>query len=305
MDKKIAVIGVGAIGGSLGGFMSLNGEDVTLIDPWRESVDKMRSGGLLLDGSTGEHRVEVKALHTDDVSGLDERFDVVIIGVKSYNTRWAAELMLPHMKEDTWVVSVQNGINELQIAPIVGARRTLGCITTISANMMEPAHVNRTQSVSQSIQARPVCFKVGELDGGVTPRIKELAEMFQPAGECVVTEDLWAERWTKLAINCMANPTASMTGATNYSMRADDGSRQLMLKFGVEAMKVGRTLGYSVASPIANFDLDDMELASKGSYPEFERVFVGEPPKNPGRPSMAQGPLDGDRLPQRLRGSRG
>ena len=294
--KKIAVIGVGAIGGSLGGFMALNGEDVTLIDPWRENVDKMRSDGLLLDGSVGEHRAEVTALHTDDVGDLharNEKFDVVIVAVKSYDTRWATELMLPFMKEDTWVVSPQNGINELQIAPIVGTRRMLGCVSTISANMMEPGHVNRTQSVSQSIQARPVCFKVGELDGSVTSRVQELAEMVQPAGECIVTEDLWAERWTKLTINCMANPTASMTGLTNYSMRTDDDTRHLMLKFGVEAMRVGRALGHDVKSPVANFDLEDIERASNGPHPEFEAVFVGKPPASPGRPSMAQDVIKG------------
>ena len=103
--------------------------------------------------------------------------------------------------------------------------------------------------------------------------------MFQPAGECIVTEDLWAERWTKLTINCMANPTASMTGLTNYSMRTDDDTRRLMLKFGVEAMRVGRALGHDVKSPVANFDLEDIERASNGPHPEFEAVFIGKPPE--------------------------
>ena len=62
---RIGAIGVGAIGGTLAGFMSKSGQDVTLIDPWREHVDAMRENGLLLDGSTGEHRGEVSVLNTD------------------------------------------------------------------------------------------------------------------------------------------------------------------------------------------------------------------------------------------------
>ena len=118
---RIGVIGAGAIGGSLGGSMALNGEDVTLVDTWRENVDTMRDTGLLLDGSAGEHRVEVNALHTDDLDHLSGSFDILIVAVKSYHTKWAVELMSPYIHEDTWVVSPQNSINELQIAPMVGA----------------------------------------------------------------------------------------------------------------------------------------------------------------------------------------
>ena len=290
---RIGVIGVGAIGGSLGGFMALNGEDVTLIDPWRENVDMMRESGLLLDGSVGEHRVEVNVLHTDELERLTGSFDILIVAVKSYHTKWATELMLPFIHEGTWVVSPQNSINELQIAPIVGAHRTIGCVTTISAAMMEPAHVVRADSMAQSLQSKPVSFKVGELDGRVTPRIEELSRVFEPAGHTVVTEELWGERWTKLATNCMANPTSAMTGLPSYDTKADERTRKMMLKLCIEVVKVGRAIGHNVKLPLADFTLEDLEQASNEGHSELEKRFVGEPQKFPGRPSMGQDVIKG------------
>ena len=290
------MIGVGAIGGSLAGFMALEGEDVTFIDQWRENVEAMRRNGLVLDGAVGEYRVEVDAFHTDELDRLDKldkKFDILVVAVKSYDTRWATELMLPFIEDDAWVVSCQNGINELQIAPIVGARRTVGCVPTISANMAEPGRITRTSSLAQSLQTDPICFSVGELDGRVTPRVEELARLFQPAGRTIITEDLWSERWTKLATNCMANAVSAMTGLASYEMRANERSRKMMLKCGIEAVKVGRASGYNVKSPVGSFTLEDLERAATVGHPEFEEAFIGEPPAIPGRPSMANDVIKG------------
>jgi 2-dehydropantoate 2-reductase len=291
---KIGVIGVGAIGGSLAGFMTLNGEDVTCIDPWRENVEAMRENGLLLDGSTGEHRAKVKALHTDELDQLDDRFDILVVAVKSYDTQWATRLMLPYIHEDTWVVSPQNGINELQIAPIVGARRTVGCVTTISAGMMEPGRVTRTDSTGASQQAKQVCFKVGELDGRATPRVQELARIFEAAGHTVVTDDLWGERWTKVAVNCMVNPTSAMTGLSGYDLRANKPVRKLIFKLGVEAVRVGQTLGFHARVPIGSFTLDDLEQAAIAERDtELDKQYIGSRQNIPGKPSMAQDIIKG------------
>ncbi len=80
---SIGIIGVGAIGGSLSGFMAFDGEDVTFIDPWRENVDAMRESGLILDGSVEGHVTEVAAYHTDELSQIpkDKKFDVLIVAV--------------------------------------------------------------------------------------------------------------------------------------------------------------------------------------------------------------------------------
>ena len=233
---KIACVGVGAIGGSLAGFIAKDGADILLIDGWKEHVEVMNENGLTLDGIVGSHNVPVNAIHENEISTIKEKFDLVIVGVKSYNTVTAVKSMTPFMKTDTWVGSPQNSINELQIAPLVGASRTVGCITTISAGLYEPGHIIRTGSVSQSLQKDPICFTVGELNGELTDRVQKIAEIFQPAGKTIVTDDLWGQRWSKMVTNCMVNATAAMTGLMSHEVRADKDARHQILNLAIETV---------------------------------------------------------------------
>jgi len=291
---KTAAIGVGAIAGTLAGFMAKEGNDVLMIDPWKEHVDSMNEKGLTLDGIVGEHIVEVEAIHTDEISKIEDKFDMVIVGVKSYDTKNAVKAMLPFIKEDTWVVSPQNSINEILIAPLVGAHRTIGCITTISAGMYKPAHITRTGSVSQSLQKEPICFTVGELNGEITERVQTIADLFTPAGKTLVTDDLWGQRWSKMVTNCMVNATAGMTGLLSHEVRADKETRNQILNLAIETVKVGRALGYNVKPPMGDFSLEDMERgAGPEGNEELDKVLQGSIPEVPGRPSMAQDVIKG------------
>jgi 2-dehydropantoate 2-reductase len=291
---KTAAIGVGAIAGTLAGFMAKEGNDVLLIDGWKEHVDSMNEKGLTLDGIVGEHIVKVEAIHTDGIPNISDKFDMIIVGVKSYDTENAITAMLPFMNDETCVVSPQNSINETLIAPLVGAHRTIGCITTISAGLYEPGHITRTGSVSQSLQKEPICFTVGELNGEITERVQTIADLFSSAGKTMVTDDLWGQRWSKMVTNCMVNATAGITGLLSHEVRADKETRNQILNLAIETVKVGRTLGYNVKPPMGDFSLEDME---KGAGPEgneeLDRVLQGTPPEVPGRPSLAQDVMKG------------
>ena len=291
---RTATIGVGAIAGTLAGFMAKAGNDVLMIDSWKEHVETMNEKGLILDGIVGDHLVKVNAIHTDEIPNISDTFDMVIVGFKSYDTENAIKAMLPFMNEETCVVSPQNSINETLIAPLVGAQRTIGCITTISAGMYEPGHITRTGSVSQSLQKEPVCFTVGELNGEITERVQTIADLFNSAGKTLVTADLWGQRWSKMVTNCMVNATAGMTGLMSHEVRADRETRNQILNLAIETVKVGRALGYNVKPPMGDFSLEDME---KGAGPEgneeLDKVLQGTPPEVPGRPSLAQDVMKG------------
>src|SRR5678815_4453782 len=97
MTKRIAVVGAGALGGYVGGTLAHLGKDVTLIDPWPEHVETIRSRGLELDGMTPEERFTVrnaKTLHLTEVQALAKQpIDVAFVAVKSYDTAWATALI--------------------------------------------------------------------------------------------------------------------------------------------------------------------------------------------------------------------
>ncbi len=98
MSNKIAVLGAGAIGGAIGAYLARGGHDVTLIDTWPDNLAAIKANGLRVTAMEGEFTVKPHALHLGEVSAQQPRFDVVIVCVKSYDTRWAAAFVEPAPK---------------------------------------------------------------------------------------------------------------------------------------------------------------------------------------------------------------
>ncbi|MGH8700575.1 MAG: ketopantoate reductase family protein, partial [Burkholderiales bacterium] len=214
MGKRIAYVGVGAVGGYVAGQMTRAGHDVTLIDPWPEHVESMRKNGLQLSGLTPSerHTVTVKALHLTDLQGVvkEKPFDIAFLSVKSYDTEWATLLIRQYLAPDGFIVSLQNCINEERIAQHVGWGRTVGCIASlIAVELYEPGRIKRTVPMGGD---RHTVFRIGEPHGRVTRRVEEVAEMLRAVDSSKVTPNLWGERWSKLVINSMRNGLSAATG---------------------------------------------------------------------------------------------
>jgi len=237
--KRIAIIGSGAIGSVVGGFLTKAGRDVTLVDQWPEHIEAMKTKGLRLSGTPGDFVIPVKALHIHELQGVREPFDAVFIAVKSYDTGWATALALTYLDPDGVVVDFQNGINDERVAAVAGKHRTLGCVITISAGMYEPGHAMRTDTGD-------VGFKIGEQDGKETARARELVEILSAVAGAKLTTNLFGERWSKLAINCMANPLAGLTGLGSLQVRTDPQISAVGVHVGAEAIMVGRAVGHEV-----------------------------------------------------------
>src|SRR5229473_3355988 len=175
MDKRIVVVGAGAIGGYTGGNLAHNGFDVTLIDPWPEHVEAIRKDGLALDGVTSDEFVlaRPKMLHLTEVQHLakERPIDIAFISVKSYDTEWAATMIRQYLAPTGYVVSLQNCINEERIAGIVGWGRTVGAIAAIlSAELYAPGKIRRTGAKNPPGHE---VYRVGEVHGRMTRRIEQ------------------------------------------------------------------------------------------------------------------------------------
>ena len=283
MINRIGIVGAGAIGCVVGGLLTRAGRDVTLVDQWPEHVETMRKRGLRLSGTCGDHTIKVTALHLHEAQGIGEPFDAVFIAVKSYDTEWATALGVSYLRRpDGVVVDFQNGINDERVASIAGRERTLGCVITIGAGMYEPAHAMRTDSGSLG-------FKIGELDGRDTPRARELAELMTAVAGSKVTTNLFGERWSKLALNCMANPVAGLSGLGTAEVRTEPGPRRLAVYLGAEAVKVGRAAGHEV-EPIFRITAQRFVDAAEGRGLAEVEADISRDAKSRagGRPSLPQ-----------------
>jgi 2-dehydropantoate 2-reductase len=280
--KRIGIIGSGAIGSVVGGLLTKAGRDVTLVDQWPEHIEAMKTKGLRLSGTIGDFVVPVKALHIHELQSVREPFDAIFVAVKSYDTEWATALAVTYLTPDGVVVDFQNGINDERVAAVAGKHRTLGCVITISAGMYEAGHAMRTDTGQ-------IGFKIGEHDGKETARAKELAEIMSAVAETMVTTNLFGERWSKLTINCMANPLAGLTGLGTLQVRTDPQIAAIGVLVGAEAILVGRAVGHEV-EPIYGIPTQRYVDAynGKGLKPLLDEIAEIARKRGGGEPSLLQ-----------------
>jgi len=306
MGKRIAVVGVGALGGYVGGYLAQNGEDVTLIDGWPENVETIRKRGLELDGVTPEEQFTVtkaKTMHLTEVQQLAKQkpIDIAFIAVKSYDTEWATMMIRQYLAADGYVVSLQNCLNEEKIASIVGWGKVVGTIaSTISVDMHEAAKIRRTVAKGGD---KHTVFRVGEVHGRITKRVEELVEMYRPIDSVKPTSNLWGERWSKLCLNGMRNGVSAATGLTSGDCDRDDKIRRFSIQLGGQAVRVGQALGYQLEN-IGKMVPERLAQAAEGkadAIAEIEAQMSPSPGSNSNpraniqRPSMAQDMLKGRR----------
>ncbi len=286
---KLAIFGVGAIGGVIGGYLCRAGRNVTLIDSWEDNIDRIRSRGLTVTALEEEFTVQPSVLHLNEISAIGHAIDAAILAVKSYNTASWSRAIEPHLAPDGFIISAQNGINEDEIAAAVGWPRVVGCIVLLAAGMYEPARVTRTSAASNPT------FLLGEPGGDITPRIDKMVETMSAAGPTEVTTDLMDERWAKLGTNCMSNAMAAFTGLSSVELRANPITRNLAMRIGSELILVANSLGFSPRSVWSiPSDLLIKALEDDRTRTEVEnRMIEAGKTVGSGRPSLAQDMMKG------------
>ena len=197
MSDPILIWGAGAIGGTLGAYMARKGEDVLLVDVVPEHVAAINHNGLAIEGPVETFTQPLRAMLPSELAGSFRR---VILAVKALHTEEAMKTLLPFLAPDGYVVSAQNGLNELVIGRMIGPERTVGCFVNFGADWLGPGRIllgNRGK------------VAVGELDGQVTDRIGEVHRLFscfEPEAE--LTTNIWGYLWGKMGYGGMLFATA-------------------------------------------------------------------------------------------------
>ena len=162
---KLYIVGAGAIGGTIGALMTLDGHDVTLCDADAAHVEAINNDGLRIEGPVNDVVVRLPAIAPDALPFGLER---VIVAVKSHHTRVVAELLAPRLTPDGCVLTVQNGLTADVLQEAVGESKVISSFINFGADLLGPGRI---------LQGNIATFRVGELSGGIiTPRVQEFAE---------------------------------------------------------------------------------------------------------------------------------
>jgi 2-dehydropantoate 2-reductase len=222
----ILIWGAGAIGGTIGAHLARAGEKVVFVDRDRNHVAAMRKKGLAITGPIGEFTVPAEAALPGELEG---RFARAFLCVKAQDTADAARALAPHLAEDGYAVSAQNGLNELVIAPVLGEARTMGCFVNFGADYMEPGIVH---------YGGRGAVVVGEIDGALSQRVQALhALMLEFDDRAVLTRNIWGYLWSKLAYGAMLFATA-LTDASIADCLASEKHRRVFIAVAREPLAV-------------------------------------------------------------------
>ena len=235
----VAVLGAGAVGCFYGGLLARAGTPVTLIGR-PAHVEAIRRDGLTIEWADRSETIRVAA-STDVAAARDA--DVVLVCVKSPDTEDAARSLRPHLADDAFVVSLQNGVDNAERMRALLQQTVLAAVVYVGAYMSAPGVVRHTGrgdlvlGASRADAARPE----------VRARTSEIAAMFEAAGvRCPVSDDVDAALWTKLVINCAFNAVSALGRARYGRMARDPRIRALMEDTVREAVAVARASGVAL-----------------------------------------------------------
>ena len=234
---RVAFCGAGAVGASFSADMINAGVDVTVIDPWAPHVEAIRASGLTVKTPSRVENTAFHPLHVFEVAEQRGTFDVVFSGVKSYDTRWVAELVKPLMGSDSVFVGTQNGMTIDEVSDILGPERTVGCVVGIAANMPEPGVINR------EVPREGTWLSVGSVEGPVTKRVEQVHELLSHAAQVEITEDIRSAKWMKLLANIPEMLPSGILGSPLVEAANDSDVRAAMDHASREAYAVAKALG--------------------------------------------------------------
>lgn len=189
--------GAGAIGGTMAAHLARAGHDVTVVDTVREHVAAINDTGIGIVGPIATFSARVPGFTPATLRG---EWDTIVLATKAHHTETAARALLPHLSANGCVISTQNGLNELTIADVVGAERTVGAFVNFGADYLEPGVIH---------YGGRGAVVVGEIDGRITSRAIAIRDAWLDVDErAIITTNVWGYLWGKEAYGAMLFATA-------------------------------------------------------------------------------------------------
>jgi 2-dehydropantoate 2-reductase len=229
---RIAVIGAGAIGSTIGALLKRAGQDVSLIGR-REQVAAILKGGLHIDGALGRFSVRVPVAEK-----LDFYPDLALLTVKTQDVVSAVQASLTFLK-DTPLVTLQNGLrSDDLVAGILPSRQIVSAVVSIIATYLTPGKVTIIS---------PGSLVIGQPFAAPESRLPMVAEILNQAIPTQVSSNIRGAHWLKLLVN-VNNALPAITNFTVQEVYADSYLSQLVVRLLREGLAVVKEAGIKLES---------------------------------------------------------
>ena len=226
---KIAIVGPGAMGCLFGAFLIKARQEVYFLDKNEERAKKISAQGIKVEGLSNFSVKAIAKAKAEEIGPCE----LVILCVKSYDTEKAIKHARGLISKDTSVLTLQNGINNLQtLNEIVGAEKVVGGVTSQGATLLGIGcirHAGKGETV------------IGKADGKILGAVRDISNLFNKSGlETKISKDINSLIWSKLIINVGINALTAITRLNNGRLVEYDGTREILRSAVLEAVKVAK-----------------------------------------------------------------
>lgn len=235
---KITIIGAGNIGSLLGTLLTRSGQDVTLVEVREDVVEAIKKEGIRINMSDGQS-VQAMVKITDNIRALSKT-DLIVLAVKSYSTRSALEGAKSLIHRDTWVMSVQNGAGNIEnITQVLGQdSRVIGGVFFCVVTPQKPTQLSWVVGTGG--------LKIGPVNGVMSRRVEEIAEIFRAAGLSVdISAEVQSLIWSKVLQNVPLALSAVLR-LTNDEFVTFPHAKELIIQMARECVDVAKAMGITL-----------------------------------------------------------
>lgn len=230
---RAAIYGAGSLGTILGAYITKNGGKIELINRNKAHVEALNKYGAKVTG-TVEFTQPVKAYTPAEMSGT---YDIIFLMTKQQQNKEVVNYIKDFLAADGVIVTLQNGIPELEIGNIVGEERVLGCTVAWGATMKEPGVCELTSAPDS------LTFSLGSLQNEPNPLINDVKSILELMGHVEIDRNFIGSRWSKLLINSAFSGMSAVLGCTFGEAAGNKASRrivQALIKECIDVCAAGR-----------------------------------------------------------------
>ena len=266
---RIAVVGVGGVGGYFGARLAQSGQEVVFVARGAH-LEAMRTTGLDVESPEGN-------LHLSSVTATDNPtkvgcVDAVLVAVKTWQLSEAIETIRPLLRTDTAVVPLLNGVDAPAIlSAALKPENVLGGLCGIVAHISGPGRIKHAG-------AEPF-IQVGELDNSLSPRVQQLRDAFDQSGvRAEIPEDIEVAIWQKFLFIAPTSGVGAVTRATFGVIRQMPETLALVQRAMRETLEVGQASGVTLTVKQMDIALHLLETAPANGTTSMQRdIAAGRP----------------------------
>ncbi len=235
-DLHLLIVGAGAMGCLFAAQLKRAGFQITLLEKVRETADRIGIEGITVEGVRGQYHVMVPAISDRP----PHQPDLVVLCVKSYDTREAGETLRPWLQPDAPILTLQNGVGNIEVLQnLFGKQRVLGGVTAEGATVLGPGNIRHAGQ--------------GETIVGRGKATEDIVSVFEKAGFNIrAVDDIHPFIWGKLVVNAGINALAAVTRLKNGRLPELKGTRRVMEALVHEAVAVikAKNIGIPYPDPV-------------------------------------------------------